>query len=347
MPRPKTPSLSISVVGLLAFALLAVGVVVGLQIAPVELPRSVGAATAPSSAPVSTDEFTDVRRTKVVPDATATTSGNVASTGVVTRLSCEQGGVIASGSSPLTLDDRPILALATAAPPWRDLSIGSKGPDVLALQTELTRLGHLVPQNGLYGASTAAAVKALFANAGATQPATTLPLGSVMWLSRPQVAVEACDAALGTPFGGGTAVTIAGDLRDVRLVDALDDLIPGDRVARFDGVEAPVTGDTITDPSLLAAILASDEYAAWKRTSGSEPLTIEFVLKSPLHVGIVPPGALFDERQDGSACVRTPEGSMAVKVASSSLGQTLVTFDDGQIPARVLLSPNPSDGSCR
>ncbi|MFE4466296.1 peptidoglycan-binding protein [Oerskovia sp. NPDC056781] len=335
---------------LAAVVLLAGGVTAGMALAPQAEPQSVRSATPPAAVPVSRQAFDDSRRVKVTPVVAEEGTLSVEDQGKVTRSVCAPGAVIESGSSPVTVDDRPVVGLATSIPLWRDLAPTAKGDDVKALQVELARLGHTVRVDGTYGDATKVAVTKLFKAAGVAKPTGDLPVASVLWLPAPSVTVKACE----TPVGGATSeeafATTSGTLVSLGLADTLTNVTPGDRVVRLGEASAQVgEGGIVTDPAFLDAVRGSVEFAAWQRTEGSEPLTLEYVLASPLDVSVVPPGALF--ALDGPAgCVRADGTAHPVTVVASSLGQTLVTFDGldaTTAPTEVELTSQDVGQSCR
>src|SRR5690606_16748578 len=114
-------------------------------------------ADGPALVDVSREAFDDRRQVAFTAEQSTGVALTTRDEGLVTRTTCAPGAVVASGSSPLTLDDRPVVALATSEPLWRDLGPGAKGSDVKALQTELARLGHAVKPDGVYGRTTSVA----------------------------------------------------------------------------------------------------------------------------------------------------------------------------------------------
>ncbi|MFF2620492.1 peptidoglycan-binding domain-containing protein [Oerskovia jenensis] len=335
---------------LVAVVLLAGGVTAGMALAPQAEPQSVRSATPPAAVPVSRQVFDDARKVKVTPVVAEEGTLSVADQGKVTRSVCAPGAVIESGSSPATVDDRPVVALATSIPLWRDLAPTAKGDDVKALQVELSRLGHKVSADGTYGDATKVAVTKLFKAAGVAKPTGDLPVASVLWLPAASVTVKACEV----PVGGATSeeafATTAGTLVSLGLSDTLSNVTPGDRVLRLGELSAPVgEGGVVTDPTFLEAVRGSMEFAGWQRTEGSEPLTLEYVLAAPLDVSVVPPGSLF-ALSGATGCVSADGTAYPVTVVASSLGQTLVTFDGldaAAAPTEVELTSQEEGQTCR
>ncbi|MBX6750555.1 MAG: peptidoglycan-binding protein [Micromonosporaceae bacterium] len=327
-------------VGLAAVALVAVGLLAGILLAPGRAPSSVAAPEGERRVAVSSRLFDDARRVEVTPHVAEAVTLTVAESGRVTRTACTPGAVIASGMSPLTVDDRPVLALATTVPLWRDLEWGARGEDVRAMQAELARLGHPVTPTGTYDRPTSTAVATILREIGVAQPSGRLPVASVIWLPAPQVTVASCEVALAQTIGPGPFATVAGGLTSLEVTGGLTGAVAGDRVLRIGDVSAPIdAGGMVTDPAFLAAVAASPEFAF--ATASNSALTLDAVLATPLEVVVVPPGAIFGIA-DGTGCVLADGQPRPVRVVASSLGQTMVTFDAGPAPTYVEL-PLPGE----
>ncbi len=189
--RHRSPAV-VAALGLVAVALAAVGVVGAAALLPEPVPDSLAAAVGGRSIVVTAESYDGAHAVAATAQLGAQQVLRVAASGRLAATTCAPGVAIASGSAPLTVDGQPILALATARPPVRDLGLRDSGPDVLALQQELVRVGHDVATSGTYDVPTRNAVRALLAAAGVVKPAGTLPLGSVLWLPAPTVTVASC-----------------------------------------------------------------------------------------------------------------------------------------------------------
>jgi peptidoglycan hydrolase-like protein with peptidoglycan-binding domain len=327
--------------GLAAVALVAVGLLAGILLVPARVPSSVAAPEGERRVAVSSRRFDDPRRVEVTPHRADAVTLTVAETGRITRTTCAPGAVISSGTSPVTVDDRPVLALATTVPLWRDLESGMRGEDVRALQVELARLGQPVTPTGTYDRATAAAVAAVQRAIGVAQPSGRLPVASVIWLPAPQVTVATCEVALAEIIGPGPFATVAGGLVALQVTGGLADAVAGDRLLRLGTASAPIDASgMVTDAAFLAEVAASPEYA-FAAASDSGTLTLDAVLATPVEVVVVPPGAIYGITDD-AGCVIADGEPRRVRVVASSLGQTMVTFDTGTVPTNVEL-PLPGE----
>ncbi len=336
---------------LTALVLVTGGAIAGVLVVPERTPASLrGPATAEASVAVVTHEFDDARQVPVTPQLTPSTTLTLGDSGRLRRSACAPGATIASGSSPATIDDRPVLALATDVPLWRDLAPDSRGDDVASLQRELARLGFDVEPDGEYGAATKASVSALQRDVlGLARPPGALAVASVLWLPAPSVTVTTCEAQVGQPFAGTGLATVAGVLESVRIDAVPQDATPGDRVVRLAGSQTTAAvGDdgVVRDRSFLDAVHDDAAFRFSQSEGATEPMTLDYVLAQPLQVSTVAPGALYG-LSGGTACVVADGRPRPVTVVASSLGQTFVTFDDGSTPARVALTPPTGSRDCR
>lgn len=341
--------MSAATVALAAVALTAVGFVVATLVVPQPTPDLVAAPHGDATLAVSLEPFSDERIIAVTPQITDPVTLEVTDSGRVTAISCVAGGVIASGSSPATLDDRPLLALYTSTPLWRDLAVGSRGADVLALESELARLGHDLTPDDYYGQATRTAVAALQAQIGIARPAGTIATASVLWLPNPEVVVGACEVSLGQSLDDGLIATAAGGLSSLRVTGDLSDAAVGERVLQYGELSAPINADGwVTDAALLAAVAAGPEIAllATDASAGSPSLSLTTALADPLDVVVLPPSALFAIEAD-SGCVIADGEPRTVQIVSSALGKTMVTFSGGAAPDEVVVDPAPTSPDCR
>ncbi len=264
----------------------------------------------------------------------------VAATGRVTRLACTAGSVLMAGSSPLSVDGEPVVALATSEPLFRDLKVGDSGADVRGVQKELARLGYDVSVTGRYDAATGAAVKALLSAARTAGASTSLPVASVLWLPSARVVVASCDVQAGDWVSSGTQVAkLTGALGSLTLADS-----PGQGwVARYGDHAAPVGKDgTVTDAKFLAAVEAGPELAVLQANPDSGSLQLQVALAKARQVLVVPSSAVVAVSAE-AGCVLAGDSSVPVDVpvdiVASTLGQTMVAPTDGSAPRSVVVRP--------
>ncbi|BDZ50488.1 hypothetical protein GCM10025867_27290 [Frondihabitans sucicola] len=89
---------------------------------------------------------------------------------VVTRVTAAAGATISAGSVLTEINGRPVFALPGGFRFYRSLGMGDTGPDVRQLQQGLAAAGAPVTADGIFGATTESAVKALYVKAGYAPP---------------------------------------------------------------------------------------------------------------------------------------------------------------------------------
>ena len=331
-------SWSPSTVGVLGLALVAAGVTGGLVFGPGPAPSSLLAPILVASAPVSLEPFDDSTDVDLQVDQGQPRQVVAAISGTVTALWCLPGRPVASGGPVLAVDGQPVVALATAVPLWRDLSVGIKGDDVAAVQKELGRLGHQVPHTGVYDRATRLAMAKVLSSAGATLPADgQLPRSRVVWLPASNVPVASCDVTLGAPISaGGSVVTVPAAITKISVKSLPSNAAPGPRNLVMAGVRVAADANgAVTDPKSLAKLTASPLYQAFVSSKGAVPLRGSWVLAAPLQVAAVPPSSLIGLDATVS-CVQTDTATVPVTVVSSMAGRSLVAFPAGTTPPRTV-----------
>jgi len=319
--------------------LAAAGLIAGLLLSPDPVAAaSNDESDSVSDLPAVTETFDDRRQVPFAPLWGQETSLTVIDTGRVTRSTCQVGQPITSGTSPVTVDDRPALALATAIPLWRDLGPGSRGDDVFALQEELQRLGFPIEPNGFYGETTRVSVRDLLTEAGQLRPTGSLPIAQVIWLPDAQVVPADCPLTVGSQSNSAPFATTDSQLVGLQASGGLDGAVPGARTVRLNDLSAPVDNDgRITDPVFLDAVVES----GWLNPElGLSSVDLDFALATPLSVTVVPASALFGLSGD-SGCILVDGTSQRVQVVASRLGRTMLNLD-ATVPAPSVVGlPSP------
>lgn len=320
----------------------ALGVAVGALFVTDATPPQLATAPEITAAPITQQQFSDQRTVEVTLTSGTKTSLTTPRAGRVTRVDCQPGAVLNSGTSSLAIDSAPIVSLATTVPLWRDLYPGDRGEDVTALHAELNRLGHLVTGDSVTSA-TVQAITAILRAAGETGPISGVPLERIMWLPAAQTTVESCGVALGSQVAAHAPIaTLPGGLAAARIALLPTDAAPGPRVLLVDGQSIAVSADgVVTD---LAALAQTSSY---QQASHGQlgALSASYVLAEPVDALVVPPAALY--QFDGTAaCLASEPAPVAVQVVGSELGRSFVVAEGETTPETALLTPN-EDASCR
>jgi len=223
------------------------------------------------------------------------------------------------------LDGRPVLALSTSTPLWRDLAVGNKGADVAALQEELTRLDFKVARSGVLDNASIVALNTLFKSAGGTEKFSSVVANRILWLPRPSTHVEDCAVTKGsTVTSGDTIATAPGALLSVALSDVPADLVEGPRVLVVDGVRVDVDPAAMIDDDDVLSELDNAVSLQPSDDASSAPIG-RLVLAEPVQVLVVPPSSVLGT--PGALCVWSAGKSRDVVVVGSELGQTYVIVD--------------------
>ena len=149
----------------------------------------------------------------------------------------------------------------------------------------------------------------------------------MVWSPQRSVIAVSCDLRLGDSVAvGDTVLTPAPEVQEVALANPVPEM-PGRSWTLTLG-DATVVVDpagTVTNPDDLAALAATDEFAAWLRSDRQErQLMGTLALDRPVTVGVVPPAALVG-LATSQPCLIDPDGNVTpVLVVSSRLGQSLV-----------------------
>lgn len=328
-----------------AVLLLAAGGTAGFLLRPAPPPSDLAAATAPDNAPVLHEPFDDARSVEVELAVSPALGLAFGGSGRVTSSSCVAGATLASGEEAARVDDRPVVALATSMPLYRDLRRGLRGGDVRSLQTELDRLGHHVTVDGVFGRQTHQAVRGFEREAG-LRPDGVVALEDLVWTPSSEVVFEECQALPGSAVSeGADFASVPGTLETARLTSVPDLDVPGDRLLTVAGVTGPVDAEGLAgDPDFLRELADTPEALAAVAGEG-EPLTGSTALAEPVDASRVPPGALFAVSGD-TGCLRSAGTVHPVRVIGSGVGNAVVVprEEGAALPDSVDLGP--FDDSC-
>ncbi len=326
----------LSLVLVVGVAILGLGIGLGLSIVrPIE-PASLRVATPLDVVPVEPRRFEDQRPVDVVVTPGTTAQLKTMRAGIVTRLDVAPGDQLRSGDAVAVIDDALVVALATRTPPWRDLVMGNTGPDVVALQEELLRLGHKLTATGQLDRETLAAVGDLW---GDVEVPTKVPLGSWIWLNSSSVTIASVAAALGGSVEAGSDLAAAETAPPSASVQAPTESVPGRRVLLVDGERLSMADSQTLDSAQLTRLKGTMAFrtALEQQSSGSARVVLKgaWILETPIEVYGVPPAALV-KGVAGKWCVSTTAGMVPVEIVASQLGLSLVTSETAITDARAI-----------
>jgi len=340
---------------LAALVLLAVGTLVGVFVFPVTAPPDIAATAKISSVPATQLDITDDQDATLAITATPERKVAAGMSGTVTATSCASGGRAISGRAGFSINDVPIVYLSTPSPLWRDLVIGDQGVDVESLQNELKRLGQEVQTDGRFGSDTLRAVVSVAKDAGVSEARAwkTFPVSRFAWLPGPEVETIRCSAQVGDQIAaGGEVAALPPGIAAAKLNVTPSDAVSGSRVVVVGDLVLPVDeSGVISSPNDLAKLSASPAYAKYvgdgststaagghARNAGaaSDGISVTFRLAKPLKVYSIPAAAVYAVTGQ-KACVVAAGRPVAVTIASSQYGQTLVRVESGKRIVKVAL----------
>lgn len=300
-------------------------------------PEDLRTAPKTSEIAVGEDHFDDARDVQLSVTGTAPVHLFAPSAGKVTAFPCAQRATVSSGGTPLSIDGNPKLALATAVPLWRDLTLETRGDDVRAFQDELARLGFPLKSDGVMGQNTFEAAKTAFAGIGVTLQPGVVAVASLVWLPAATVTVSTCEGSVGADVQQGMPLAALTRMSPrVSIVDLPTDLLPGARLVKAGTSQFRVEPDGeihVPDVAAVGLSVAGDSPDA-----DMKPIPAQLVLVDPVAVSVVPPGAVYNVRGSGG-CVASRGVPYGVHILGSQLGETLVGFVKSPPPTRVDTPP--------
>lgn len=117
------------------------------------------------------------------------------------------GVVLDDGVEVMRVDDRPLRALTSPAPPWRSLAVGATGADVARVQEFLLAAGYYRgPVDGTYGRAMRASVEKFNVDAGLGKGVSTFEPATVVWVGPEPLTVAEPLVAVGAVVAPGAPV---------------------------------------------------------------------------------------------------------------------------------------------
>ncbi|AIZ15182.1 peptidoglycan-binding protein [Bifidobacterium catenulatum] len=316
---------------LTGLGMLSAGVLATALIIPTPTPDGLASPTSPDTVTASRQQFADERTVEASFETIAEQPITSRAAGTVSETLCTPGQTFESGTRLLSVDGRPIIALHTDTPLYREIGTGDSGPDVLALQQELARLGYNAEGNGTYGWRTADGVRQLFSRAGKTNPDGRIGPADVAWLPQTSATPTQCTAGLNMSLADGAEIMKTGGQLIAVTFPTPANLSEGKRTFTLFGVKTSLdadgigkTGGRISDQKFLDQIQASDGYKTTLADQGGKKPTATLALEQPIDTTKVPPSAITG--QNGTHACVSSDGKQAIPVTviGSALGATLV-----------------------
>lgn len=179
--------------------------------------------------------------------------------GVVTRTFLSKGASVESGATAIEVVGHPVVVLQAPFSPYRDIAVGSQGPDVKVLKDALAALGYGVSVGATMSAGDMAGVSTFFRDRGYTLPtaasnaggaapdkaaAKTSTVPRTWWVGMPRLPSRVVAPG---PQAGSTATSSAISLTSgapqlkVTMADAGRRITPGENLTFTPDGKAPLS----------------------------------------------------------------------------------------------------------
>jgi hypothetical protein len=319
---------------------MGMGVAAGSLFFPISTPAPLESSGIIAEAPVDIGGFSDSRTISLLVSTVEGAHLKVARSGLVTASSCSPGVTIKSGSTMVSIDGQPILALATSQPLWREFPVGSTGRDVDVLFSALRELGIEI-KGQTVTRSVLRSYEGLLKSIGVSTAITSIEPSDLMWLPASEVTVSSCDLHIGGEISGRTTVaTLPPTVSSITLKEVPGDLTPGDRMLIIDGIEIPTDDQgNVIAPEALNLISQTQSFVRATTTESEVIITASWSLVEPVESWTIPPSAIVVGKT--GTCIVVDGKPTAITIVGSQLGQTFVVPQDSSLrPNMVSLSPS-------
>lgn len=203
---------------------------------------------------------------------------------VITAVPKSDGDRLLEGDVLVEVAGRPVMVLEGEFPAYRDLTGGLEGPDVVALQEALIRLGYEIEVDGVFGRLTQSALSTLYADRG-YEPIPGLPDAAKQIESARQQVEDAKAEAKAAP-GADPTQARAASLAVERAEDDLGELLlsggpslPATEVIYIDELPRTISSVLVEVGDAIAPEEPAFELdaAAWLVTATVPPGRLELV----------------------------------------------------------------------
>ncbi len=350
--RPRSPHRHAGLVWTAICLIVAVSLSIGLcaLFLPDRAPALLQAAPEVTSAPVSSQMYSDSRQVTLLPRRAADRSLLSNTSGMVTG---SPASTLTSGKAAMSVDGRPVIALATSVPVYRNLAVGDSGTDVSALNTELRRLGYAAPAGTVFTQASKNAWGGLIRAAGGN--ATDFKKADVLWIPASSVAVTQWTAVLGGTISEGDKIgVIPGALQrlDIRGGQSFTD---ERRLSVYgQSITLPAGSSSVSDAGFCAKVAANPQFSSMSEEQAAAGITATVSLPKPIRVLRVPAGAVFGI-SGSHGCIARPGAHssgnvpLRVEIVGGQIGVSLVRMADSSdpMPSRVALGSSLAHTACR
>lgn len=134
---------------------------------------------------------------------------------IVTAVPIKEGTSLPPGSVVVEVSGSPVFFLPGRIDPYRDLAVGSSGPDVRQLQRALVKAGlQVTDPGGRYGSGTASAVRKLYQRNGYMAPSggSRLPMSALVFANTDRATVTQVKARVNQSIADAMIELASGEL---------------------------------------------------------------------------------------------------------------------------------------
>lgn len=267
--------------------------------------------------------------------------------GMITDLKCKVDSPVENGKVFAEVNGEQIISLYSSYPFYRDLFEGDTGKDVKALRESLIKLGYNVPADGSYDSSISNALKKLKEDAGVGSGDENFYVSDFMWIPEENFFINSCNKQIGQQYLEGEIIS-----ESVPKIENIDFYVPsghdlGERELDIFTQTVSFKEGRLVDSSILELISTSEEYISYiKNSEKTNEISVLASLKYPIEAYQVPPSALFGI-DNKNACVQSELSTHRVKILGSSLGSSIIQFENqNNIPREILLGSSITESLC-
>ncbi|MFV0633360.1 peptidoglycan-binding domain-containing protein [Demequina sp.] len=259
--------------------------------------------------------------------------------GTLTSMRVEASDHVEAGTVVAKIDGREVVAYTSDEPLYRDISRGLQGDDVVTAQEFLVALGYYAASpDGVFGASTAAAVSAFNREHGWGNNNDVLALGSLVWIGAEGLTVRETLGVVGTTVAPGSELfSSIAEPATVAVADVPELPPTGPAALTVNGVTVPyeLGSRTVQDVESVSAVVSA--------MAGALESVGTVTLSEPAVQGSVPSSAVVNDPA-GRTCVFTEQrgGVLIVSPTADTMGS--VAVGEELVGRSVLINPREVRG---
>ncbi|MDR0488569.1 MAG: hypothetical protein LBG99_04075 [Propionibacteriaceae bacterium] len=326
-------------------AAIALGLLLGMAVAPLRVPEVLQSPTPVTAAPVVSEEFFDPHTVSLMITTLPGPPITVAKTGLLTSSTCIPGMTLKSGQSFVSIDGQPLLALSTIQPLWRELVLSSTGSDVNDFIKAINALGAGVSDQSITRDVVRAYENLLKSIGGNPGKLFSIDPSFLIWLPAQEVTISSCDLSVGKEVTANTTVAMLPPVVVSASVRELPkEMMPGDRQLIMDGAVL-LTDELgrVTESESLARIASTSTYR--RALNGDGDVTTTWSLVNSVEAWVIPPSAVT-VNSTGQSCIVADGKPVSVSIVGSQLGRSYVVPEEAIKVPEMVSFDSTSNATC-